>query len=216
MACAYILLEDYDEAEYHVRKAKKITNHSSEENLTNTIIILEGIIAAELEDKQLAKKKFTQAVSAGNSIAQDNLEILEGTHDPGPWRFPGEEIDQKEFIEDIELSDIMGEITVDNYVEFTDESSLNIKNMDASTIFIHQDPLADKHVFVQIAKGNYTGKTNKGIKIRDTKTLVEEQYGSGEALQVIDAEFVSYPDQGIIFQFDNNDSLKSWLVFYKN
>ena len=69
LACAHILLRDLDEAEYHIRKARKLLGQNSEKNLTNSILIIEGIIAAEQEDVELATSKFNEAANSGNTIA---------------------------------------------------------------------------------------------------------------------------------------------------
>jgi hypothetical protein len=216
MACAYILLEEYEEAEYHIRKASRLFDESEDKNLLNTVSVLEGIIAAEQQDKNLAKQRFEQAISAGSQIAKNNLDILLNNADQFQNFVSQETVDQSEFIDDLDLSEIVGNIEVDNFVELTNEISLNIKKLDSSNLFIHYDQANEEYIYVQITKKNYEGKTTKGIGLLDNRELVEKAYGEdGRVLQVVDAVFVSYDKHGVIFQYDDNDELKSWAVFLK-
>ena len=216
LACAHILLKDLDEAEYHLRKAKKLLDQNSEKNLVNSILVIEGIIAAEQEEMELATSKFQEAADSGNTIAEENLQIQNGTYQEPPWVVPGQTMEQNEFIENLELQDVIGEISIDRYVNLSKNISLNIKDMGSSLLYIHYDEQVEEYVFTQVTKSGYTGETSKGVRLKDRKEKVKSAYGTdGNVLQIVDAEFVSYAKDGIIFQFNNDGELRSWAVYIK-
>lgn len=205
-ACCYTLLNAWDDAEYWLRKYKKLPNANA-----NSAMVMAGIIAALQQDNDKAKDMLEKANTEGSPLANINLRVFSQVSLVPPGKVGAAEI---ETINDIYLDDFLEAPEVDKEIKPTAKSTCAIKQYSNSKILVHMADNGTNYTVIQLCSPGCESATRKGIKLGSTAAEVEETYGPPIHQVAWRGGYAwTYPHLNLLFEFNNSGSLQTWGSF---
>lgn len=209
-AAAYVLLEDWDEANYWIKKTSK---QNLNEKMTADLLVLKGIVAAQQEDLKGAKDWWEKATAASSNLATVNLDVLEHGAIQGPPKIYGFAA-KKEQIEAVNVEKFLMETAPDKIIEINDRKACGYHLRPASKVYSHLVDAGNEYLIVQIVSEDFSGKSLEGIAIGDNLELLIEKYGIAERqVQTPEGAFYIYPDRKMIFQLNAMTGVQGWGIY---
>lgn len=220
LGCAYALQANFFDAQYHAQKAMQMGEQQRNTKLISDAQILLGIIEARQGQKNKAANLFQKAMQAKNSLGQFNLNILQEQPTPFPTT-PNTAFAKPEKIDNVSLDEMvnqlnMGSLTPTKQVNVTKKVLFALKEENNSKVLINFLPTADAYHFFHLTNDNYSGQTNKGIKIKDSidKVMSTEMYGAPQrVVNLSNGQLLIYKRFKMFFQIDAANKVKGWAVF---
>ncbi|MEZ4927371.1 MAG: hypothetical protein R3A50_13920 [Saprospiraceae bacterium] len=200
-ACCYTLLNAWDDAEYWVRKYKKCKGSDP-----SSAMVLEGVLAAMQDDVETAKSTMQKA--GNNALAKANLIVL-GQDQLSPVKKQGTA--EIETIDDIYLDDFLETLTVDMETKASSNTTCGAKKFPSSKILVHCSDNLSEYAVIQLCGAECNSSTQKGIKVGNTASEVEEKYGAPIHQLAWKGGFAwTYPHLSLLFEFDDSGKLRTW------
>ncbi|PHN03592.1 hypothetical protein CRP01_25355 [Flavilitoribacter nigricans DSM 23189 = NBRC 102662] len=210
-AAAYVLQEDWEEANYWIRKASK---EELNEKMSADLLVLKGIIAARQEDPEGAREWWEQAAEKNSDLAGINLQVLKD----GPLQEQSNAVmgfvTKTEQIEDLEIEQYLVDTAPDQVIEINVHKACGFHLREHSRIFSHLVDGGKEYLIVQVVGPDFTGSTMEGIEIGEDLQSLEEKYGvSDQRVQTPEGVFVVYPERSMFFQLHAEDGVQGWGIY---
>lgn len=211
-ACVLALNGDWEDAEYAIRKGKR---KSQDAAISSDFMTLEGILAALQKDSSMAVVHWEKALKQGNPWAKMNLEILQKTP-RAPIAFPAPAKGLEE-IEQFPLADFLASPNPDREVKVDEKVFCGTRQYLNSRLFIHYANQGKNYALIQETQSNYTGKTIRGIGLKDDQEKVQAAYGKApRTLSLPNGSVWVYPESNLFFRFSTQSKVESWSVYRKS
>ena len=213
-ACAYLLLDEREDAAFWAGKAKKLGKKMKMAEEAADADVLLGIIAALNGEPEDAKAILQKAAAAGHPLAGPNLAVLTGesTKPDGVLGFTNNG-GGVERLDGLLLSDFMAAPDFDLQVEVAKDIFCGLKQRPHSKIAAHY---ADEHHYAWflMSAEDYDGATGRGIHLGDELDALLEKYPSGHRIvSSRQGTFLVYPIENIIFLLGSDGKVKQWMVY---
>jgi len=197
LACSYSLMDDIRKAEYHLIDAQTLAEKGMQKKVLIDCLILEGIIAAQNDNKEAAEEKFELAWNRGSLLAKYNIDKLNGDR----VTYIGDDIGLSELY-NTEKEKIEG-IDIDKKIKPW-HRHIDQENDGKKTIVrLHQ------------TKKEYDDATLKGIKINDTQEALMKAYGNPDRVVAQrKREIFIYKQHKLLFTLLDGKVVK-WSIFRK-
>jgi hypothetical protein len=190
------------------------------------LALLRGnILYLEKGDDYVKKsaREWTKARDWGNRLAGINLQLANGSWQPGLAQMTG----QKEQMPGLNLTAYLEDLHTYDYAtplirngKFIAVGSgaqkhytgTHTKNLNASVVLIDYVDIDNKSVWQYTLPGN-RGQTLKGISIGSTEKMVRDQYGPpSSTVETPLGRYLHYRKSGIIFLIENG-VVGEWVVY---
>lgn len=211
LAAANVLLQNWEDAEYLLRKADKA---APGKKLSSDLLVLKGVIAAQQEDLERARGFWHQARDMDNYLAVVNLQILEtGPLQPvaGVFGF----LAKKEKIAEVVLEEFMTQNGPDQMVTLDNRTVCGLHQRPEFVIYSHSVDYGEKEfISVQVVDETFTGKSLEGIAIGDSREKLFEKYGEPERqVQGRENTYLIYPSRNMLFSVIPSTGINGWAVY---
>lgn len=208
----YTLQEQWLDATFWASKALAISQAAGQHKQAADAQITLGIIAAIQGKLEEARTQFTFALSGNRSLAQTNLSRIEGPS-PSPVLItnPARGV---EMIESIMLADVLEDPQFTVTSELPNEVFCGKKVLDQSELLLHYAEDGEEYVLFHQTSPNYTGATQKGIRLGDTEKDIRQSYGEPvRTMELPSGRVLAYPEQKLLFLLDHQHQLQQWIVY---
>jgi tetratricopeptide (TPR) repeat protein len=210
-AAAFVLLEDWEEANYWIRKASK---EDLNDKMSTDLLVLKGIIAAQQDDPDGAKEWWEKGKAQHSDLAVVNLNILEN----GPLAATQTKVygfaERKEKIEALEIESYLVDTAPDQMIEIDDRKACGFHQRPNSSIYSHLVDGGNEYVIVQVVNEMYSGTSMEGVAMGDSYEQLLEKYGEPERqIQTPDGALFIYPARNMIFQLEERTGVKGWGTY---
>jgi tetratricopeptide (TPR) repeat protein len=215
LACVYALTEQMDDAHYFLKKAEKLGKKQNDQQTKSDILVVQGILSCMEHDTIVALKLFGKAHAQGNELGALNAEKLLNTAKKpvlSPKNAPKSEIEK---MDSVSLDRFLVDLNVGQVLDIEKgKSTLGIKKLTNSMIFVHLSDEEQQTVLVQISNEKSTEKTHLGVGRGTKQKEVLSTYNSpSKTIQTNNGQYWVYFSEQIGFQFDENNEVMSWFVF---
>ena len=220
LGCTYALMDNYFDAEYHAQKALRMGQKAGDAKVISDAYVLLGIIEAKQDQVETAQEWFEKAIDKENSLGTLNLTVLKDENLPNP-KLPGMALAAPEKVDDILLDQLVNELHSGS-LNPTKQVEINRKTLFAlceypnSRVFINFLPFDEAYTFFHVTNSSYSGQTNLGISVGDSrdKVVSDDGYGAPQNLvSLTNGEFLFYQSRKIVFQIGEDNQVKGWAVF---
>lgn len=213
-ATAFLLLKEWEDAEYWLRKARK---EDLSPKLSADLLVLEGVIAAQQEDQTGARKFWEQAAEMNNYLAEINLHILQSGELPPE---PEEEIigyaavDKQEQIAELDLNKFLMQTTPDLTIKVDERTFCGLHKRSESVIYSHSLDRGKEFISIQLVDHSFTGESLEGIRVSDSRDQLLKAYGSpGRQVQTPKGAYLIYPGRNLFFELNEQAEVAGWGVY---
>lgn len=208
-ACVLALKREWDDAEFWLKKGKKIGNVSMATDFT----VLEGVLAALQNDTVQAQNLWGAAQTAGNLLAEINLDILAG--------LPREQekinaTATKEKINGVLLDDFLRVPEVEKEINLSPTIIAGVKPYAQSKIWLHYADDGRQYAAVHWCPADCNAPTQNGIRNGDDAGALTAAYG--QAPRIIarpDGAMWVYPAANLLFHLNREGKVQGWGAFRK-
>ncbi|MBL7825874.1 MAG: hypothetical protein JNJ57_04530 [Saprospiraceae bacterium] len=211
--CALALLNEFEDAEYCLKKAHK---RNPSPKVAGDLTLMTALVYALQNDKEQANSLFEQAQAKGSAFAKYNKDVFDGKTPAAPSMNNGVATKGVEQIEQFRLADFLTNTTVDKQVQVVNEVYCGVQQKPNSRVLMHYADNGNDYVIVQETNKGYTGATNRGISLKSTKEDIATAYGNPTRQIALPSGFIwVFSVPGIYFRFDEKMALSGWGVFLK-
>lgn len=216
---AYALLNELEDAEYFARKVQRMAGKNENDKILADAQVLLGIIALSLEDPEEANQCFAKAVVLGNRTGQINQSILNATNEALPLRRIPSASAKIAPIENVSLDRLViqldrGELESTHMIELNAKTVFALIEKEQSTIMVHLKPYEEESFFLHITGNTFESTKATSRAIGTPLSAVLEEYQEPESrLELLEGLMLVYPDQQLLFYFDEDDRLSRWAIY---
>jgi tetratricopeptide (TPR) repeat protein len=204
-ACLYTLQGNWDEAEYWIKKARKIRQDPA-------LQALEGVMAALQNQPEAARAHLSAAVAAGFFPAQRNLEILSGS--PTAPTAPRLAAKGVERINQFDLGEFLESPQVDKEIEVSPAIRCGGRDRADSRILLHYADRGSRYAVVQMAADGSAAVSLGGIGAGSGQSELLNAYGPpARTVPQPDGAVWVYAVERLLFRLDARGNVKNWGVF---
>lgn len=219
-ACVLTLLKDYDRARFYAEKEALDKAGAVNKHMAGSVEVLMGIIADQEGKSQDAARHFDNAIALGNPLGEYNKKVLMGES------VEREEVmsfsfDQTEQIDDVDLLNFTRRPKGKQKIALTLNPKINFFEFvlqdapDNSKVMLLESKLESSrrilYLYHMTEKG-FTGKTQKGIQLGDTRDKVKTLYGDPVlSLLSTNGEIMKY--KNILFFLGPDQKVRKWGVY---
>ncbi len=210
-AVCHIFLEEWDDANYWMRKARK---ENLGPKMTGDLQVLKGVVAA-LQNREAEASQWWQKAEAEaqNYLATINLEILKAgflESEEAPLGFAP----KREQINGLDLDEFLQETAPDRMVTISKETICGFYEKEAAAIYSHSLNYGQSFISVQVIDDSFDGTTADGIKIGNDRQNLLQIYGKPpRQVQMPSGTYFVYPKRRLFFQLDAMAKVIGWGVY---
>jgi len=224
-ACALMLLERYEEARKAILETGVLLSEDDDAAKALLALLRGNLLYLEKRDDYVKRsaREWTKARDWGNRLAGINLQLANGSWQPGPAQMTG----QKEQMPGLNLTAYLEDLHTYDYAtplirngKFIAVGSgaqkhytgAHTKNLNASVVLIDYVDIDNKSVWQYTLPGN-RGQTLKGISIGSTEKMVRDQYGPpSSTVETPLGRYLHYRKSSLVFLIENG-VVGEWVVY---
>lgn len=211
-ACVYLLQSATEDAAYWARKAGKLSERLGLANENRDAQALLAIIAATEGEKEDAAAMLAPLAEAGYALALLNKAVLDGTAAAPLALFNFAK--GVERIDGILLDDYLQSPAPELQVDMGGKTFCGLQRFANSEVLIHYANDGKQYALFHLTGEGYDGATRMGVRRGDSLEQVQEKYPSGHRTVISrQGAFLIFPNEHIIFRFDENGKADQWIVF---
>ncbi|MCB0628399.1 MAG: hypothetical protein R2824_30785 [Saprospiraceae bacterium] len=214
-AICYVLMNDWEEAAYWLRKAVKAAPGPK---MSSDIEVIKGVIAALQEDLEGAQEWWEKASEANNHLAAINLKVIQSGALAVVSPNRGFAM-RREQIDELSLDQFLRSTPPDQMVTVDESDNIiaGFYQRDNSVIYSHSLDFGKEFVSVQVVDRNFTGESMEGIRIGDTREQLLDAYGEPEQyVQLPYGEFLVFPQRQLFFRLGREAKVAGWGIYRIN
>ena len=224
LASTFCVLEEYEDADYMLTKAKKYSVDGS--NTKSNAALVEAILYELWEegDKEISKELFAKLAKENHTLGIVNNGISNGI-DASEVEVPLSNGGSK-FVKKEKVNNGVTGYAMDNLytmpseneeeIKFNRDAVLTLGNFTASTLYVRQvsTDVGDKLLIFHSSHDNYEGETSKGIKLGSTEKEITTAYGGYTSLISTPlGHILVYQKSKIMFVLDSSNKVKQLVAF---
>jgi len=209
-ACVYAVNGEWDEAEFLLKKGRRIAGTAKAAGFE----ALEGILYAMQGDTAKAQAALGAAQQRGNILAGLNLDILLGVP-----RVPPRDVTapSMERIDNFAIDDFLRSPAVDKEILVSKQVKCGKKSMTNSGIWLHYENDGEQYAVVHWCDGTGKNLTGKGIGKGAASAAVSAAYGTPQrVLPDQGGTLWVYPGLGLLFSISPQGQVAGWGTFRKS
>ncbi len=216
MACAYALLEEYEEAQFWAKKAQKTGKSNKNLKVIGDAQIVYAIASLnnnEVEEAQTLLAKVEKEFKSSADLAKYNLHIAKTGARPAVTA-PDEKVSLKaERIDEFDLGAFLSDLNVDKQIEINSNYTFASKKLDNSMVLVGIYNGGDRATAIQVTNEDFTGSTGLGFSVGTSKSDFVAKYGSPTYVkQTRKGEYLVYEKRKAVFEI-KDDKLVAWSIF---
>jgi tetratricopeptide (TPR) repeat protein len=215
LSIVYLLQGKMEDAQSWSNKALKIAQENQQNKTVADIQILQGILAAQSGNKDLAEEQFKAALNNNPPLAQINLDLLKGKNKAAASKTAP--IKGVERIEGLFLDDFLIAPDINVTAQLAPGVYCGKNTFPQSTVLMHYAEEGASYAVFHQTGPTYTGESNWKVGLgASIEEVISNYQDPDKILQLRTGTCLLYEHLNILFIFNQNSSLEKWILFRKN
>jgi tetratricopeptide (TPR) repeat protein len=208
-ACVFALRGEWDDAEFWLKKGKRLGNASMATDFT----VLEGMLAALQNDTTEAQNLWRTAQAKGNLLADVNLDILAGR----PRDLEKTTATAlREKINGATLDDFLRAPEVEKEISISSKVIAGVKRLPQSKVWMHYADDGKQYAVVHWCAEGCDAPTQNGIRNGADAIALTAAYGQAPRMIARpDGVVWVYPAANLLFHLNREGKVQGWGAYRK-